>query len=202
MMKNEFEKLAGRRVSGFEYSFIEKMYYEYKGRKEEFVNALLSDEDGIQGRLAMMIDERVSEIASEAREPYAKKVQELEGLLHSKMRENSELNRELERALKFEPYERSSMNDCEYHVLVNDECSKELTVEEAGEFISKEFGFELSKIYVFLTIKSYAKDCLGRLHVMGEKERAPIYNATDWNYVRFDVSGMSYECVDGTLHIL
>ena len=30
-------------------------------------------------------------------------------------------------------------------------------------------------------------------------EREPLYESTDWNYVRFDVCGMAYEYVNGQL---
>lgn len=30
-------------------------------------------------------------------------------------------------------------------------------------------------------------------------DREPLYESTDWNYVRFDVCGMTYEYVNGQL---
>lgn len=32
-----------------------------------------------------------------------------------------------------------------------------------------------------------------QLRKVGEIDRAPLYNATDWNYIRFDCGCMSYE---------
>ncbi len=34
---------------------------------------------------------------------------------------------------------------------------------------------------------------------IGEEERLPLYNATDWNYIRFDCGMMQYELYDGDL---
>ena len=33
----------------------------------------------------------------------------------------------------------------------------------------------------------------GRLRKVGEMDRPPLYNATDWNYIRFNCGCMSYE---------
>ena len=38
-----------------------------------------------------------------------------------------------------------------------------------------------------------------RLRLVGETERKPLYNATDFNYVRFDCAGWFYEMYNGEL---
>ena len=76
---------------------------------------------------------------------------------------------------------------------------KVLTHEEAKNLISREFGFNPEKITILSTVKTYESNKHYRTRVKESFERDPIYDATDWNYIRFDCAGWYYEMIDGQL---
>lgn len=57
-------------------------------------------------------------------------------------------------------------------------CLEEVTVEKAKCLINEEFGFEV-----------------GRIKILG----VPCYDATDYNYIRFDCAGLTWLMIDGEL---
>ena len=65
-------------------------------------------------------------------------------------------------------------------------CGEVMTETAAKAYVNKEFGFEFSQIRIIDRIKD---------QVM----REPVYCSTDWNYIRFDVKGWHWECVNGEL---
>jgi len=202
MMREEYEELAGRKVSQIEYSIIDRIYSADPRSKEVFVKAVIKDIDGIQTRIMRLVDEEVEKRCADARKPYAEKISSLDNENRELREENSRLNRELERALEYVPYETSRMTDVEYFNLINDGSAKEYDFETARRFIAEWFGFDISKIGICFEMDVCMKDRWGRIHTRGSKERAPFYVSSDWNYVRFNVVDMQYECVNGELYIL
>lgn len=75
---------------------------------------------------------------------------------------------------------------------IMDEC-------EAKELLNDWFGFELDKIKIVRTVPICQINRHRRLRRIGDEERLPLYNATDWNYIRFDCGMMTYELHDGEL---
>ena len=60
-------------------------------------------------------------------------------------------------------------------------------------------GFAKEKIKIHRTLPRYEVNRHRQLRKVGEIDRAPIYNATDWNYIRFDCGCMSYELYNDNL---
>lgn len=202
MLRVEYEKLAKRYVSEVEYSVIERVYMEDKREKDAFVKALINDEDGIQQRVMELVDLEVDRRCAGARKPYAEKILELETENTKLKKENNHLLRELDRALEFAPYECSNMDDISYDSLRNFEETELFSEDQAKKFIASEFGFDESKIDILFEIDQCKIDRLKRIHYIGTKERVPAYGSSDWNYVRFNVVDMCFECVNGNLYIL
>ena len=79
-----------------------------------------------------------------------------------------------------------------------------MTEEEAKKLINEEFGFELSRIDIIKEAKSYeVNEAACRLRVAETYQREPVYEATDWYYVRFNVRGnctWQWEAIDGELY--
>ncbi len=94
----------------------------------------------------------------------------------------------------------TSMTEEDYQKLTNMCDTHHMTDEEAKLFINRELGFEVNKIVIVHTVDDYYLDgCyLKKWHTY---ERNPQYNATDWNYFRFDVCGWQYEYENGTLRL-
>ena len=61
------------------------------------------------------------------------------------------------------------------------------------------YGFTKEKIIIRRTIPTYEVNRHRQLRQVGEIDRAPLYNATDWNYIRFDCGCMAYELHNDTL---
>ena len=71
---------------------------------------------------------------------------------------------------------------------------------QAVTLVCEEFGFDKEKVTVVRTVGKYEIDTNSRrLRLVGETERKPLYNATDFNYVRFDCAGWFYEMYNGEL---
>ena len=73
------------------------------------------------------------------------------------------------------------------------------TDEEAKAFIADECGFDPEKIRILHEVNTYEVNKHRRLRKSGTFDRAPVYEATDWNYVRFDCACFMYELVNGEL---
>lgn len=87
-----------------------------------------------------------------------------------------------------------------YDDLLHCGSTRELTDDEAVALVCEEFGFDKEKVTVVRTVGKYEIDTNSRrLRLVGETERKPLYNATDFNYVRFDCAGWFYEMYDGEL---
>ena len=78
-----------------------------------------------------------------------------------------------------------------------------MSVEEAKQLVAGEFGFALDRIEIITTVHTYEVNKHQQLRKAAEYIRQPLYDATDWNYVRFNVRGAgctwSYEMVNGEL---
>ena len=87
-----------------------------------------------------------------------------------------------------------------YDDLLHCGSSRELTDEEAIALVCEEFGFDKEKVTIVRTVEKYEIDTNSRrLRLVGETERKPLYNATDFNYVRFDCAGWFYEMYNDEL---
>lgn len=110
---------------------------------------------------------------------------------------------ELEKALDKE----LEWHDCEGGTTLEQEryealagSGRQLTEDEAKEEIYREFGFAKEKVTILHEVSTYEAN---RHHRMRKKQtfsRPPVYDATDWNYIRFNCSGWMYEMVNGELH--
>jgi hypothetical protein len=92
------------------------------------------------------------------------------------------------------------MDQDDYEYLASPGCgTHHLNDDEAKMLINREFGFEASRIKIIRKVATYRVEG-AYLKVDQEYERGPVYAATDWNYVRFDVGNWQYEMENGDLH--
>ena len=110
-----------------------------------------------------------------------------------------ELTAELDRELEWKPSDGTgtNMRQSDYAHLAD--CGKAMTDEEAKAFIADECGFDPEKIRILHEVNTYEVNKHRRLRKSGTFDRAPVYEATDWNYVRFDCACFMYELVNGEL---
>lgn len=115
-------------------------------------------------------------------------------------KQNELLTEKLEREEEWKPYNDAlNVSEADYQKLAASSGTKVLSDEEAASLIHREFGFDFKYIEIIHTVNVYEINRHNALRKVGELKREALYNATDWNYIRFDVCGWSYEMQDGNL---
>jgi hypothetical protein len=80
----------------------------------------------------------------------------------------------------------------------------ELSDAEAKVLINDEFAFEVSRIKILHKAELDATPEGARHISLEEVPRKPVYAATDWNYIRFDVRGCAatwqFEMINAQLY--
>lgn len=181
MMINEFEKLTGIYPTPDLYEQIERLYYEYDGSKQEFCKAYKANKNGI----AEIAAKRAMKATMEEKAAKDSEILQLEKTIKL-------LQEDLNREQEWKPYtDRHMVSQEKYDSLKAS--GRVMTDYEAIDWIAQEFGFDQSKIKILHTVPVYEINRHTQLRKVGEVERLPMYDATDWNYARFDVAGRSYE---------
>lgn len=189
MMREEFEQRTGFLPTLSLYSIIEKYYMNFDGDKDAFCKAYKKNADGIATMIQHEADmqEVNAQIAAEkAAKDYEARIAELE--------------KTLEREQEWKPYEDTdNVQQADYTRLQTAGGTRTLTDAEAKDLLYDWYGFAKEKIKIHRTLPRYEVNRHRQLRKVGEIDRAPIYNATDWNYIRFDCGCMSYELYNDNL---
>ena len=193
MMMSEFIERTGFEPTASEYAKIEKAYYDFNGNKDEFCKAFVKN--GGEKKIYKARAEEIAQLKSQLVEMEKQHKAEMEAC----EKQIAELNADLDRELEWKPCDGSGTNMTQerYEHLAN--CGKVMTDEEAAAFIADECGFALEKIHILHEVNTYDVNKHHRLRVAGTFNRAPVYESSDWNYVRFDCAYFMYELVNGEL---
>lgn len=92
----------------------------------------------------------------------------------------------------------TNMEESDYRELAAFSDTKHMPDAEARIYIGEMLGFDPLRVKIVHEVKDYFRDG-SRLRPWNTYNRDPQYNATDWNYFRFDVCGWQYEYVNGNL---
>ena len=122
----------------------------------------------------------------------------------------ADLEAQLDKELEWKPSESTGTNmaQADYESLLesctgNHGAPHVMSEGEARMLVAEEFGFNPERIEIITTVHTYEVNKYRRLRKAGIYTRQPLYNATDWNYVRFNVRGAGctwmYEMVNGEL---
>ena len=193
MMMSEFIDRTGFEPTASEYAKIEEAYYDFNGDKDAFCKAFIKD-----GGEKKICKARADEIARlrgqmlETEMQYKKDVADRD-------RRIEELTADLDRELEWKPSTGTgtNMSQSDYDHLARS--GRQMTDEEAKAFIAGECGFNPDKIRILHEASTYDVNKHLRLRKSGTFDRAPVYESTDWNYVRFDCAYFMYEMVNGEL---
>ena len=189
MMLEEFEKRTGYFPTMEEYAAIEKAYMEFSGDKDAFCKAYKKNEDGIAERIQREVNMQHINVQREAEK--AQKAME---------ERIAELEKALEREQEWRPYEDTdNVQQADYERLASQSDTEHMSDEKAKDLLYEWYGFAKEKIKIHRTLPRYEVNRHRQLRKVGEIDRAPIYNATDWNYIRFDCGCMSYELYNDNL---
>ena len=114
------------------------------------------------------------------------------------------LKKELEREQEWKPYEDThNITQEQYTGLaesVPGGAAHYMTDAEALDWVCSEFGFDRSKVMILHEIDEYEINRNHQLRRTGKKiDRRPVYCATDYHYIRFNVGRNWWECWNGQL---
>lgn len=193
MMISEFIERTGFEPTTEEYAKIEDAYYNFDGDKDAFCKAFV-DGNGVS-RIFRARAEEISQLRSvmvETEKQFKKDVEDRD-------RRIEQLTAELDRELEWKPAASTgtNMNQSDYGHLAR--AGRKMTDQEARKFIADECGFSADKITIHHKVSAYDVNKHRRLRVAATYDREPVYESTDWNYVRFDCAGFMYELVNGEL---
>ena len=195
MMMSEFIDRTGFTPTYEEYLKIEEAYYNFDGNKDDFCRAFVSEngEKQIYQKRAELIEQLKSQLVESDRtfkemaDKYERKVKLLQA--------------QLDAELEWKPSSGgTNMDQARYEKLLNCGTSKKLTVEEAKQFIADECGFDPDKIQIVTEVSTYEVNKYRQTRKSATFSREPVYESTDWNYVRFDCANFMYEFVNGDIH--
>lgn len=196
MNREEFEERTGFYPDERLYRIIEKHYMEYDLDKDQFCKKYKTNEDNLAWKIQREADlDWYSKLKNEEyeKEEFRKRMEDVK-------LEAISLKEKLEKELEWKPYEDSqNVLQIWYQELENSKSTEKLTDEEAIALLADWFGFEKSKIQLVKTIPVYEVNRHSQLRRIGKLDRVPLYNASDWNYIRFDCGKMRYEMKNGTL---
>lgn len=94
----------------------------------------------------------------------------------------------------------TAMPQVDYVKLRDAAGTNQLTLKDACAMVCRLFGFDASKVLVEEHAELNVYVGAGSTKKSGAYiPRPPIYNATDWHYIRFRVCGILWECVNDNL---
>lgn len=189
MMLKEFEERANIFPDANLYEAIEEAYNDYPGNKDQFCKAYKANTDG----LAEKIQRAATLKAVNEKIAQKKQAEELAA-------EIEKLKAQLEREQEWKPYtDASNVQQQAYDELKEASGTKRLSDEEAKDLLYDWYGFAREKVTIHHTIDAFEVNRHRQLRKVGKIERLPLYNATDWNYIRFDCGCMTYELENDNL---
>jgi hypothetical protein len=187
MMKHEFDELVRMTTSPECYGRIEYVYMNSDRFPDKASIAAYYREHGMDGIEAIYKDLKTDDIeATYINSKKDERIKELEGMIAAVPPIGTRMPQE-----DYIELEKSTFRS----ILAN---------EEAILLINSSCGFEASKIEILHEGEIDDTESGSRSIKIKKVLRAPIYNATDWNYIRFNVhcSGGEwyYEFINGELY--
>jgi len=199
MMLEEFEQRTGFYPTLVQYAAIERAYTDFDGDKDAFCKAYKKNVDGMAERIQREVNTATLKEERDQAAELARRDAEIE-----------RLKKELDRELEWKPSEGAGTNMSQerYEELL-ESCTGHngsphvMSEDETRQLVAEEFGFDPERIRIVSTVHTYEVNRHHQLRKATAYTRLPLYDATDYNYVRFNVSCAGttwmYEMVDGEL---
>lgn len=195
MMLSEFQTLAGVYPSWSLWQEINRAYNESKLDKRDWCDAYVENRDGIAARIARLTDEH-DDIHDRS---WCEQVEAANAEIKRCKAQIRQMQEQLEAEQEWKPAKNlgTNMSEREYQLLADD--TAPMSEQAAIRRITVECGFDPALIRIVPTVRTYDVSRHGKCRVGGEFTRRPVWSATDWNYIRFDVCGNQWEIVNGEL---
>lgn len=193
MMMSEFIERTGFEPTPDEYEQIECAYYDFDGDKDAFCKAFVENNGEMKVYKARA--EEIARLRSQMMEDEKRHKREIA----DRNRRITDLEAALDHELAWQPATGAGthMDQHRYETLARS--GKRMTEQEAKELIAEECGFSVDKIVILHKVCAYEVNKYKQLRPSAEYEREPMYESTDWNYIRFDCANFMYELVNGEL---
>ena len=194
MLIEEFEQRTGFYPTMQHYAAIERAYMDFDGDKDAFCKAYKKNADGIAERIQREVNMDALKQERDQAAELARRDIEIE-----------RLKKELEREQEWKPYEDTqNVTQAQYGELaesIPSGAARYMTDAEALDWICSEFGFERSKVKILHEVDEYEINRHRHLRRTEKKiDRRPIYCATDYHYIRFNVGpGWQWEAWNGQI---
>lgn len=197
MTIKEFTERTGFYPTYEHYKFIEKSYMDFDGDKDAFCKAFRENTDGIAEKITREVErfvEEQTELGMHEHDAMEERIERQAGIIN-------DLQAQLDAELEWTPCKDAGtrMTQRDYVKLKEDRFTKTMTDEEAANFIAEELGFNAARVKIIRKAETYEVNKHHRMRVAETYDREPLYESTDWNYVRFDVNGIGYEYINGQL---
>ena len=195
-MMKEFEQRTGFFPSQALYAVIERYYVKFPRDKDAFCQAYRENVDG----LAYKIQREADKEAIKAEIGHCEELACRDGQV-------LKLKKELEREQEWKPYENTRNIVQEQYTDLAESvpggAAHYMTNAEALDWVCSEFGFDRSKVTILHEIDEYEVNRHHQFRRTGKKvDRRPVYCATDYHYIRFNVgrgTGWIWEAWNGQL---
>ena len=199
MTIKEFTERTGFYPTYEHYKFIEKSYMDFDGDKDAFCKAFRENTDGIAEKITREVErfvEEQTELGMHEHDAMEERIARQADIIN-------DLQTKLDAELEWTPCKDAGtrMTQRDYVKLREDRFTKTMTDEEAANFIAEELGFNAARVKIIHKAETYEVNKHHRMRVAETYDREPLYESTDWNYVRFDVNGIEYEYVNGQLEL-
>lgn len=197
MTIKEFTERTGFYPTYEHYQAIERFYMRSDDNKDTFREAYKNNVDGIAEKIARAADRDFEKEAEAGKKAYAR----MKDRIARQADIINDLQAQLDAELEWTPCKDAGtrMTQRDYVKLREDRFTKTMTDEEAANFIAEELGFNAERVRIVRKAETYEVNKHRRMRVAEIYDREPLYGATDWNYVRFDVNGIEYEYINGQL---
>ena len=193
MMMSEFIDRTGFEPTFEEYGEIEEAYYSFDGNKDQFCADWVKN-DGA-GKICRARAVKIAQLKSQMLELDREMKKAADGY-EARI---AKLEKQLEREQEWKPWTNDrAVSQKDYDHIRS--AGREMSDQEAIEWIADEFGFDAAKIRINRMMKTFEVNRHSQLRVTGETDRRPMYDATDWYYVFFTVAGNEYEAYNGSLN--
>lgn len=200
MMREEFEKRTGIFVTSRLYKEIERRYMELDIDKDTFCKNYKENKDGLAESIQMEIDMEDAIQKENAENEIARFQREIESLNESYGKRVAELQKKLDKELEWKPCDGGTNYEQDrYEKLAGCVGTRELQEHEVKNLVYEKFGFAPEKVKIISEVSTYEANKYHQMRIVERYKRKPLYNATDWNYIRFDCAGWQYEMVNGSL---
>lgn len=195
MLISEFQTHTGIYPNWALWKAINRAYNESELDQQKFCADYLANVDGLAQRIQRECDMETARAESNLR----RKLFDAQDMTNQMENQLKTLQAQLDRELDWHPAGDlgTNMSESDYALLADDEVP--MTELDAIRRVHRECGFDMAKIRIVMSVQTFEVNKHHKIRVKDTYSRQPVWSASDWNYIRFNVAGLQWEIVNGEL---